>query len=265
MRILSFLAFFISFNVFSQTLIFNETFQSSLIPSNFTLIDNDLNSPAVKVSEYNQPWIIVPDPENISDSIAASTSYFTEPAKANVWMITPPLNLGDFGNYISWNAKSHDPSSPDDYLVLVSTTNKELSSFKDTIGYVEEENFEWTKREVNLSAKGFNSQIIYIAFVNVTFDGFKLYIDDIEVRKDDPTSINEFEKSTIRIYPNPFTDLINIQSEKVIDSIEIKDLNGKTLLETTNNSINLSFLQNGYYFIVLNSEKHSLTQKILKN
>lgn len=264
MRLIAFFGLYLSFQGFSQVLIFNETFQSGSIPSNFTLVDNDLNSPATQVAEYNQPWIVIADPENLSDSVAASTSYFTERAAANVWMITPPLSLGSFGNYIKWNAKSHDPSFPDDYLVLVSTTDTQLSSFTDTIGYIEQENFEWKTREVNLSEKGYNNQIIYVAFVNVTKDGFKLYIDDIEVRKEDKVGLPDYSNLKVKIYPNPFSDIIRIESDENLESISLKDLNGKILLETTNKTIDLDFLNCGYYFAVLKSEKQSFTYKILK-
>ena len=264
MKFLTFLAILIAFQGFAQIPIFSESFQNGSIPSNFTLVDNDLYTPAPEVAEYNEPWIVVPDPENLIDSVAASTSFFTQQGSANVWMITPPISLGSFGNYIKWNAKSHDPSFPDDYMVLVSTTDTQLSSFIDTIGYVEQENFEWTSREVNLDVNGYSNQTIHVAFVNITFDGFKLYVDDIEVIKEGPVEIKEFVNSKGKVYPNPFSDVIHIQSDNIIESISINDLNGKTLFETTNKTINLNFLQNGYYFVVLKSEKQSFTYSVLK-
>jgi hypothetical protein len=264
MKCLPFLAVLTAFQGFAQTTILSESFQSGSIPSNFTLVDNDLNTPASQVSEYNKPWIVVSDPENLIDSVAASTSYFTQQGSANVWMITPPISLGSFGNYIKWNAKSHDPSFPDDYLVLVSTTDTQLTSFTDTIGYVEQENFEWTSREVNLDENGYNNQTIHIAFVNITFDGFKLYVDDIEVVKEDPAGVKEFDNMKVKIYPNPCNDVIHIQSDEILKSISIKDLNGKTIMETSDKTIKLDFLQSGYYFVILKSEKQTFTHKVLK-
>ena len=120
--------------------------------------------------------------------MASATSYFSPIDTAYRWLITPALNLGAFGNKISWSAKSHDPSYPDDYLVLVSHTDAEPSSFTDTIGNIEEENFEWTNRSVDLSQNGYDDSTIYIAFVLRTFDGFMLYLDDFLVEKDIDTN-----------------------------------------------------------------------------
>jgi hypothetical protein len=255
----------LSFGVFSQVQILNENFQSGQIPLNYTIVDNDTNIPASQVLEFtSMPWIVVTDPDSSTNLVAASTSYFTSPGKADEWLITSALNLGAFGNIISWNSKSHDPSFPDDYLVLVSTTDTQLSSFIDTIGSVEQENFEWTNREVNLSTHGYNNQTIYVAFRNVTYDGFKLYLDDITVRKEDPAGINEMNKDLVKIYPNPFAEMLHIQTNENVKSIKIQDLNGKNLVETTEKSINLSTLNPGYYIVVLNSDKQVFTYKVLK-
>ena len=255
----------LSFGIFSQVQILNETFQSGQIPLNYTLVDNDTNTPAQQVVEFTAiPWIVVADPDNTTDSVAASTSYFTSPGTADEWLITPALSMGAYGNFISWNAKSHDPSFPDDYLVLVSTTDTQLASFTDTIGSVEQENFEWTNREVNLSSHGYNNQNIYIAFINVTYDGFKLYLDDISVTKEDPVGIHELTKESFKIYPNPFTDFINIQTKEHVQSILIQDLSGNILMETNQKNIDLSFLNKGYYFVTINSDNQLFTEKLLK-
>lgn len=254
-----------SLSAFSQVQILNESFQGGQIPLNYTIVDNDTNTPAVQVSEFTtMPWIVVTDPDSASNFVAASTSYFKTPGLANNWLITPGLTLGSFGNFISWNAKSHDPSFPDDYLVLVSTTDTQLSSFIDTIGYVEQENFEWTNREVNLSSKGYDNETIYIAFINITYDGFKLYLDDISVRKNDPVGINEMSKDLVKIYPNPFSEMLYIQTNENIKSIIIQDINGKKLMETTNKTINLNALNSGYYFVVLNLDNQNYRYKVLK-
>jgi hypothetical protein len=165
---------------------------------------------------------------------------------------------------LTWKAKSHDPSFPDDYLVLLSTTDNSPASFTDTIGNVEQENFEWTEREVNLSNLGLNDSLVYIAFVLRTYDGFKLYLDDFQIRGEDATSLIESSVTDFKVYPNPFSDVIQIESDKNVESISIYDLNGKPLFETTNKTINLNFLKSGYYFIILKSENQTYTTKVLK-
>ncbi len=247
----------------AQIELINIDFQSG-IPSNFTIVDADSNIPDTQVSEFTSAWISYDDPDSTTNKVAASTSFFSEEDTASRWLITPALQLGAFGNFISWNAKSHDPSFPDDYYVFVSTTGNLLSDFVDTIGYVEEENFEWTNREVNLSLEGYNSQQIYIAFVNRTFDGFKLYVDDIIVRKEDPVNVAEFADLRFKVYPNPFQNQLTIESEEVIDAIRLFSVNGSLLLETSNKNLDLTHFEKGYYFVQITSGTKVATQKVLK-
>ena len=184
---LFFFTLFLS-SFWAQTTVFETGFDNG-IPSSMSLVNNDLNTPNDAVSEYTAAWICVSDPENESDSVAASTSWFNPIDTADRWLITPALALGSYGNDIKWNAKSQDASFPDDYYVLVSTSGTDLSNFTDTIGYIQQENFEWVERSVNLSELGYNDQTIYIAFVLRTYDGFKLYLDDILVTKEDDASL----------------------------------------------------------------------------
>lgn len=247
----------------AQIQLINIDFQSG-IPSNFTLLDADQNTPNVAVSEFTSPWISYDDPDSLTNKVAASTSYFTVEDTASRWLITPALQLGAFGNYISWNAKSHDPSFPDDYYVFVSTTGTQISDFTDTIGFIEQENFEWTNRAVNLSLNGFNSQQIYVAFVNRTYDGFKLYIDDIIVRKEDPVSVSELSSFTFNVYPNPFQDQLTIQTDEPIEFIRVFSVNGTLLMETKEKSLNLAHFEKGNYFVQISNGEKIATKKILK-
>jgi hypothetical protein len=247
----------------AQIELLNIDFQSG-IPSNFTLLDADQNIPNSQVSEFTSPWISYTDPDSSANKVAASTSFFTTEDTASRWLITPALQLGAFGNFISWNAKSHDPSFPDDYVVLLSTTGNLPADFTDTIGSVEQENFEWTNREVNLSLEGFNSQQIYIAFVNRTYDGFKLYIDDIKVRKEDPVSVGEIADLRFKVYPNPFQNQLTIESDEAIDKIRLFSVNGTLLLETSDKNLDLTHFEKGYYLVQITGGSKIATQKVLK-
>ena len=247
-----------------QTPILSVDFQQG-IPSNFTIVDNDGNTPDPSVSEYSAAWISITDPIDSTDTIAASTSFFTPVGTANRWLITPQISVGAFGNYISWDARSHDPSFPDDYLVLVSTTDNQIASFTDTIGHIIEENYQWTNREINLSDSGFNNQNIYIAFVNTTDDGFKLYIDDIEIRKDDPVSTDLADKlNKINIYPNPVQDYLYIDEQNHFDYLEITSTSGKIIILSSSNKIDLKHLEKGIYYINIYNGLKKINRLIIK-
>ncbi len=67
------------------------------------------------------------------------------------------------------------------------------------------------------------------------------------------TSIGEVEKyGKIQVYPNPSSDFLYFEDEIKSDNIEIFDVSGKKVLEVEisgKNSINISNLENGIYFI----------------
>ncbi|MEY5000979.1 MAG: hypothetical protein RLZZ211_1015 [Bacteroidota bacterium] len=264
MKFLTFLfcLFFIA-QMQAQTSLLNTDFQSG-IPTNYTLLNLDAQVPHPQVLEFANGWITVADPENNLDTVAAASSYFENADTANRWLITPALALGSFGNFISWEAKSHDPSFPDDYLVLVSTTTNDPAAFTDTIGSVQEENFEWTFREANLSAAGYNDSTIYIAFVLRTYDGFKLYLDDISVRKDDPVGFAEHPTITFDVYPNPSEDVINIQVSQDFQRIELRATNGQLLRTSAESLLHINDLKPGPYFLTIFSNGQSQTKRIIK-
>lgn len=246
--ILVFLSFGLSFSSMSQTVILNEDFQSGF-PAGWTMVDVDQQIPNAAVSEYINPWIIKADPENSTDLVVSSTSFYEPSGQANKWLISPPITLGDYGNFLSWQAKSHDPSYPDNYKVLIATSNQ-VADFLDTVRLIVLENPEWTEREVDLSDLGFNGQTIHLAFVNTTNDGFKLYLDDINVRKNDPVEVQELADFQIKVHPNPTTGGVNINCDKNIEKISVFSLDGKVIKEMAyknGEQLDLSDLNAGIY------------------
>jgi hypothetical protein len=265
MRILTFVFTLCTFALNAQVLLLDSDFQSG-IPSSYTIFDNDGLSPDPAVAEYTDAWIVVSDPENPTDTVASSTSFFAPVGTANRWLITPQLNLGSYGNLFQWEAKSQDASYPDDYLVLISTTDIELSSFTDTVGYIIGENANWTTRQVDLSDQGYNDSIVYIAFVNVTEDGYKLYIDDLKVWKDDPSNVPVLNHDVnVTVFPNPTSDIIKIESEQAFEKIKLFDIQGNEVLQTKDNEFNLIDLPKGCYLMQVCYPWGNVTKKIFKN
>jgi hypothetical protein len=266
MRITSFLiASCLTFVANSQTDIFTTDFQTG-IPVNYTVVDNDGLTPDAQVANFTNAWISLQDPENSADTIVGSTSFFSPTGTASRWLITPAINLGAYGNFIEWQAKSHDASYPDDYMVLVSTTDDQIASFDDTIGTVIGENFEWTSRKLNLSTNGYNSQTIYVAFVNNTEDGFILYLDDIHAWKEDPVSVNELTADLqVKVYPNPTAEIVNVTTAAELIQLELLSLNGDFLMTSKSSSLNLSHCPVGVYFLKVVTEEGIVVKRIIKN
>lgn len=265
MKYLYFFQFFILFSTFSQTVVLTEDFQSG-IPNTWAIVKNDTNTPHASVSEYTNAWILKEDPDNLGNNVTSSTSYFLSPSTSDHWLISPAITLDAFGNYIQWKAKSHDPSFPENYKVLISTTSNSISSFLDTIQLVYQEEANWVNHEVDLSSLGYINQTVYIAFVHNTYDGFKLYIDDVEVRKNDPLQLYDINKKDISIYPNPSSEILYIDTETSIDQLTIVNQLGEKVFETNKSisTLNLEFLDSGLYtLMILSQDEIIFTERLI--
>ncbi len=89
---------------------------------------------------------------------------------------------------------------------------------------------------------------------------------DIAVYGNVPLSIEDFNTTTVSIYPNPVKELLFIESKENISNITVFDIHGKKVKTVSDLSeINLGGLQSGVYFVSITSENGGvLTQKIVK-
>ena len=76
--------------------------------------------------------------------------------------------------------------------------------------------------------------------------------------------------STVSVYPNPATDIVNISTEVALDEIDIITINGQVLQQIKkpvmeNNNYTISNLPKGFYFLKLSSDTSSVTKKVVIN
>ena len=250
----------------AQETIFTEDFSGGELPENWSIIDNDGNLVDPSVSEFGPAWIVLQDPNDTTNYVAGSTSYFDPPDVASRWLVTPEIELGEFGNYISWYARSHDPSYPDSYRVYISNSGNSVNDFSTVLGTYSSETNDGIHREV-LIPDEYSNEKVRIAFVNITFNGFKLYVDSIGVRKEDPLTTQDYAIEKLLIYPNPVIDEFTIQSLDATEKeIKIVDVSGKTVYfeKTSENSINTIALQSGMYFVEVTTNGRRFHTKIIK-
>lgn len=76
-------------------------------------------------------------------------------------------------------------------------------------------------------------------------------------------SIQEQEiqtKNSVQIYPNPASDLINIQSTQKIEYVLIYDLSGQLLQKSSTQKVNLDGLKTGNYIVLVQLRDNSKHQ-----
>jgi hypothetical protein len=247
---------------FSQVTLLYETFDSGF-PVGWERINNDGNTPHPSVSEYTEAWIVIADPDNSMNSVVSSTSYFQPVDRADRWLITPEIELGASGNFVSWYGRSQDPSFPDAYKVLISTTGSAISDFQDTLVLIGGESPDWLLR--NFEITGFENETIRLAFVNTTFNGFKLYLDTIHVRKEDPASAPNIlhQAQNIQVYPNPASGYFKIKG--AYSQVQVYAPDGRCVLTEDQGDapIDIHHLPKGIYTVRIFLDQNQVVTKKL--
>ncbi len=78
------------------------------------------------------------------------------------------------------------------------------------------------------------------------------------------TGINEINQNALNIYPNPSVGSINIDYNERFSTINIINLQGKTILKSNTKNIDISGLENGIYIVQIASENGVLNSKFVK-
>lgn len=66
---------------------------------------------------------------------------------------------------------------------------------------------------------------------------------------------NSFDKELFTIYPNPATDMLEINTDIPVLQVKILDINGRMVIESENNDrIDIKHLISGIYFLKINDK-----------
>jgi len=102
----------------------------------------------------------------------------------------------------------------------------------------------------------------YSASANV-----EMYIDDL-IGGPGILSTENFTEDVFTVYPNPVTDILNIETQAPVDKIVVFDVLGKVVLQespgTVSPSISMGALPSGTYFVKVFIDDNSKIVKILK-
>jgi hypothetical protein len=153
-------------------------------PAGWSLFNVDGRTPNAQVAYVNAAWIRREDfANNVTDSAAFSTSWYTPTGASDDWMFTPAIGPLPANCILKWNAIAYDADFKDGYQVRIMnaapTTGNITSST--VIFSTTGENSTWTARSVDLSSRA--GETVYIAFRNNSNDKFLLLIDDIVVQQ----------------------------------------------------------------------------------
>lgn len=199
------------------------------------------------------------------------------------WFISPKLNTGGLDSAgLYFRASYASRSGLNDRLqVFLSTDCGEsypitlLDANSDSLAvtsvsekWVPTSDADWKEYELDLSHSFFFDEDIRIAFVFTPGGGNDLFIDDINIRGNDPPSYTD----QTRVYPNPATSTFNLgfnfqQKEEV--TVRLMDMSGRIIFEEQiQNALNqvLEYKapsQVGLYFINVEGTQFNTSQKLI--
>ena len=116
---------------------------------------------------------------------------------------------------------------------------------------------QWTFYE---SANNADSNTLTYTFSNASFNAVTASDNSNPMSIDSPDA--EF---LVKAYPNPTRDFININSSEVKSAV-LYDLQGRIILETNENKLNLSSMNSGVFILrVVTADEKTATFKIIKD
>ena len=91
-------------------------------------------------------------------------------------------------------------------------------------------------------------------------------VEDYTINYIDALAVSDVNKKTVSVYPNPFTDVLNISDVKGVKSVSVNDISGREVKSLAPAAeLNLSSLKTGLYIVNLKMEDGSVkTFKAIK-
>jgi hypothetical protein len=199
----------------------------------------------------------------------AANSWFTSPAAANNWLISPNVTLGAHDTLFWKSAPRQTPRYCDGYNVKISTTTNEDLAFTTTLftaaemtsilgtndsvyagysfstGFVHGQDGTYTEykadsarligklRPFTIPLDAYAGQNVFIAFVHTSFDDNLISIDDFMIRGTLANGIKENKTDLgLNVFPNPAADQAQVNynlSSETSVVISIYDVTGKLI------------------------------------
>lgn len=228
-------------------------------------------APTFKYAAYNPEWFTLDEVEywvGEGENKAAVTIDFV--ADENEEVVT----------YV-WGVKFEDALTASEALELLATADNDLEVVFDESGMLESITYKNMLREID-------DENIWKAFIGnsmsdyqpTTFEEeitnnklFGISFGDVNVRRPFvPTAVEDpflnvadiVTPSTIKLWPNPASHTLHIESEIAIETVRIFNMLGVEVLQTTSNTINVSTLSSGAYLVEITDAINSKIQRFIK-
>lgn len=189
-------------------------------------------------------------PESFIDGIRVGTTWAS--SVLPVKLINFKANIINKQTVLNWVTSSETNNKG--FEVQKSTDGKNF----ETIGFVRGAGNSNSIKKYTFTDDNYSNA--FYRLKQVDFDGQLEYSKTVAVKN---------AEMMVELTPNPFTNTVEISSNKNIVSAEIVDITGKTriaeVINGMNVTINTADLSNGIYFIRINNGETVITKRIIKN
>ena len=163
-----------------------------------------------------------------------------------------------------WVKSYNDEYGLEKYKVAVSTTTNEPDSFTVISGPDPLLAPAGAWEEVSFNLSDYDNDTVFVAINCVSEDAFIFMVDDIIIETE--TGISENSEISVRIYPNPVSDYLNVEADKKISELILINSTGQIVKSKYFNNrsitLNVSGLQKGIYILQIRTKEGIAFRKI---
>lgn len=247
---------------YGQTVVFEEKFETPETRDLWGIGDRDGDGESWEFLDAG-----INEVDSFTGYFATSFSWYFEVFTPDNTLISPAINLPATGSLqLSFKVAAGDDELFDEhYAVYVipangTFTGTETPVFEETLddGYLA------AAKVVNVDVSDYKGQNVKLVFrhYNCT-DIFYVGIDDVVITQSS-LAVSDSQKNSIRIFPNPTSDFINIQNVKNPNVVRIFDLSGKLVQQSTGEKIDVRSLSTGQYIVNIHTDGKITSQKFIK-
>lgn len=258
-----FVALFVAFS-FVNAQILSESFEGEV--AGWSIYDGDGDGFNWSIQDFSAMDATTPDGTKAGWSESFSNQYGTALTPDN-WLITPQISIPAGNATLTFYAWGVDASWAAEHLgIFVSAEEMPTDNTfpVDNFTQVFEQVTTGDQIQYTVDLSSYAGQNIYIAFRHYEItDMFVLALDLVEVTTG-TTGIEDINV-TANVYPNPASDVVNVNAAAQINDIELYNIAGQKVstfnVNNTSAQINVAELANGIYFLKINTENGMVTKK----
>lgn len=246
-------------------------FEGGKVPEGFVLKVADkgtVDKGLADIFPGNEAWNLVKIVEHphFGEWMLAAGSWLEGGVAADRWCILPKLHVGSDKADLTWTANSADTNFKfaEDYEVLVSVTDTELSSFT-KVAEVKKENFATDPSTRGISLSEYAGKDIYVAFRLVTADGYFMALDNVAFYGDvagDGSGIESAESEEL-VMVQRGNELVCLADN--VENIELFDVSGRLVRSSQGeSSVEIGSLEQGVFVARVKADGKVLLHKFSK-